>query len=54
MLSFQLILEKLLGSFPDGAQTTCKSGDVVFTAADAGKVLKSDDSHLNQHKKWGM
>ena len=35
--------EKLLGSFPDGAQTTCKSGDVVLTAVDAGKVLKNDD-----------
>jgi hypothetical protein len=35
--------EKLLGSFPDGAQTTCKSGDVVLTAVDAGKVIKSDD-----------
>ena len=35
--------EKLLGSFPDGAQTTCKSGDVVLTAFDAVKVLKHDD-----------
>lgn len=35
--------EVLLGSFPDGAQTTCKSGDVVLTAGDAGKVLKPDD-----------
>ena len=35
--------EKLLGSFPDGAQTTCKSGDVVITADDAGKVLKPGD-----------
>ncbi len=35
--------EKLLGSFPDGAQTTCKSGDVVLTAGDAGKVLTADD-----------
>jgi hypothetical protein len=35
--------ETLLGSFPHGAQTTCKSGDVVLTAGDAGKVLKPDD-----------
>ena len=35
--------EKLLGSLPDGAQTTCKSGDVVLTARDAAKVLKPDD-----------
>jgi hypothetical protein len=35
--------ETLLGSFPDCAQTTCKSSDVVLTAGDAGKVLKPDD-----------
>jgi hypothetical protein len=35
--------ETLLGSFPDGAQTTCKSSDVVLTAGDAGKILKPDD-----------
>jgi hypothetical protein len=35
--------ETLLGSFPDGAQTTCKSGDVVLTAGDAGKVIKHED-----------
>ncbi len=35
--------EKLLGSFPDGAQTTCKSGDVILTAEGAGKILKPDD-----------
>jgi len=35
--------ETLMGSFPDGAQTTCRSGDVVLTAGDAGKVLKPTD-----------
>jgi len=35
--------EVLLGSFPDGAETTCKSGDVELKAGDAGKVLTSDD-----------
>ena len=45
--------EKLLGSFPDGAQTTCNSGDVVLTAGDAAKVIKADDFHLNQ-PKWEM
>jgi hypothetical protein len=35
--------EALLGSLPDGAQTTCRSGDVVLTAIDAGKALKPND-----------
>ncbi len=35
--------EALLASFPDGAETTCKSGDVELKAGDAGKVLKPDD-----------
>jgi hypothetical protein len=41
----------LLGSFPDGAQTTCKSGDVVLTAGDAGKVLKPDDFPFKSPEK---
>jgi hypothetical protein len=45
--------EKLLGSFPDGAQTTCKSGDVVLTAADAGKVIKSDDFPFKSAQEVG-
>lgn len=36
-------LEELLGSFPDGAETTCQSGDVELKAGDAGKVLNADD-----------
>ncbi len=35
--------EELLGSFPDGAETTCKSGDVELKAGDAGEVLTGDD-----------
>lgn len=35
--------EALLASFPDGAETTCKSGDVELKAGDAGKVLTADD-----------
>jgi len=35
--------EKLLAAFPNGAETTCKSGDVVLKAGDAGKVLTADD-----------
>jgi len=43
--------EKLLASFPDGAETTCQAGDVKLKAGDAGQVLTADDSHLNQLKK---
>ena len=35
--------EELLASFPDGAETTCKSGDVELKAGDAGKVLTAQD-----------
>lgn len=35
--------EELIGAFPDGANTTCKSGDVELKAGDAGQVLKADD-----------
>jgi hypothetical protein len=35
--------EELLGSFPDGAETTCKSGEVELKAGDGGKVLTGDD-----------
>ncbi|CEA12865.1 MAG: MTH865 family protein [Methanobacterium formicicum] len=35
--------EELLSAFPDGAETTCKSGDVELKAGDAGGVLTPDD-----------
>jgi hypothetical protein len=35
--------ETLLGSFPDGGQTTCRSGDVVLTVQDASKLIKPND-----------
>ncbi|PKL66158.1 MAG: hypothetical protein CVV28_12240 [Methanobacteriales archaeon HGW-Methanobacteriales-1] len=35
--------EALLGAFPDGAETTCKSGDVKLKAGDAGEVLTAED-----------
>ena len=35
--------EALLDAFPDGAETTCKSGDVKLKAGDASKVLAADD-----------
>ena len=35
--------EALLAAFPNGADTTCKAGDVEMTAGDAGKLLTSED-----------
>lgn len=35
--------EDLLDAFPQGPETTCKSGDLEIKAADAGKLLKADD-----------
>ncbi len=35
--------EDLLATFPDGAETTCVSGDVKLKAGDAGQVLTADD-----------
>ncbi|HII83466.1 MAG TPA: hypothetical protein HA271_01210 [Methanobacterium subterraneum] len=35
--------EALLSAFPDGAETTCKSGDFELKAGDAGKVLTASD-----------
>lgn len=35
--------EDLLDAFPQGPETTCKSGDLEIKASDAGKLLKKDD-----------
>ncbi len=35
--------DALFDAFPDGPNTTCKSGDVVLKASDAGEVLTADD-----------
>jgi len=35
--------EALLGAFPQGADTTCKAGDVEMTAGEAGELLTGDD-----------
>lgn len=35
--------EALLGAFPEGADTTCKAGDVEMTAGEAGELLIGDD-----------
>lgn len=43
--------EELLGAFPDGAATTCRSGDLVVTAGDAGKLLKASDFPFKSAKQ---
>ncbi|MEG3224763.1 MAG: hypothetical protein BME94_04325 [Methanobacteriales archaeon Met13] len=35
--------EALLAAFPDGADTTCKAGDVEMTAGQAGELLTAED-----------
>jgi len=50
----EILPEKLLGSFPDGAQTTCKSSDVVLTAVMLVNSLNLIISLFNQLKKWQM
>lgn len=35
--------ESLLAAFPNGAETTCKAGDVEVTAGEAGQLLTADD-----------
>lgn len=43
--------EKLLAAFPEGAATTCKSGDLEVTAGDAGKLLKASDFPFKDAKQ---
>ncbi|WP_094227818.1 MTH865 family protein [Methanolobus psychrotolerans] len=43
--------EKLLASFPAGAETTCKSGDVSVTAGEAGTLLKESDFPFKSAKE---
>lgn len=35
--------QDLLNAFPNGADTTCKAGDIEVTAGQAGKLLSPDD-----------
>ncbi|MBS4025082.1 MAG: hypothetical protein KGZ96_05335 [Clostridia bacterium] len=37
----------LLAAFPNGADTTCKAGDLEVTAGEAGKLLTGDDFPFN-------
>ncbi|SNQ59458.1 MTH865 family protein [Candidatus Methanoperedens nitratireducens] len=43
--------EKLLAAFPDGANTTCKAGDIEVTAGEAGKLLKASDFPFKSAKQ---
>lgn len=43
--------EDLLAAFPEGAATTCRSGDVEVTAGEAGKLLKESDFPFKDAKQ---
>jgi len=43
--------EELLAAFPEGANTTCKAGDVKMTAGEAGKLLKGSDFPFRSAKQ---
>lgn len=41
----------LLASFPEGADTTCQSGDIKVTAGEAGKLLTESDFPFKSAKQ---
>lgn len=43
--------EDLLAAFPEGANTTCKAGDLEVGAGEAGKLLKASDFPFNDEKQ---
>lgn len=43
--------DELFDALPDGANTTCRAGDVELKASDAGNVLKSDDFPFKSAKE---
>ena len=43
--------EELLSAFPDGANTTCRAGDIEMTAGEAGKLLKANDFPFKSAKQ---
>ncbi len=43
--------EQLLSAFPNGANTTCKAGDLEVTAGEAGKLLKASDFPFKSAKQ---
>ena len=44
-------LEDLLAAFPEGANTTCKAGNLEISAGEAGKLLKTSDFPFNDEKQ---
>lgn len=45
--------EALLESFPNGADTTCKAGDLVITAGQAGTLLNASHFPFNSAEEVG-
>ena len=43
--------EDLLAAFPEGANTTCKAGNLEISAGEAGKLLKASDFPFNDEKQ---
>lgn len=43
--------EKLLASFPAGAATTCRSGNISVSAGEAGTLLKESDFPFKSAKE---
>lgn len=43
--------EALLGSFPEGAATTCQAGSIRMTAGEAGTLLKPADFPFKSAKQ---
>ncbi len=43
--------QQLFDAFPQGPETTCKAGELEIKAADAGKLLKSDDFPFKSAKE---
>ncbi len=43
--------DELFNAFPDGANTTCRAGEVELKASDAGEVLKADDFPFKSAKE---
>lgn len=43
--------EALLSAFPQGANTTCRAGDIEMTAGEAGKLLKASDFPFKSAKQ---
>ncbi|WP_105617309.1 MTH865 family protein [Vallitalea okinawensis] len=43
----------LLGSFPNGADTTCKAGELIITAGQAGTLLNNSHFPFNSAEEVG-